>query len=119
MYRGAERGEWLLNVSETPQLSDRWSDPAGAGRSAQNTLPEAGRRLVLRGRHRFADYALTFVFEDSLLKARTHAEFPGLQGRLYRAAVIGSGAHAIVTRRLLQKVARVVGWRGPQAGSHS
>lgn len=73
---------------------------------------EAGRRLVLCGRHRFARYALTFVLEDSSLKAQTHAEFPGLQGRLYRAAVIGSGAHAVVTRGLLRKVARVVGWKG-------
>ncbi|MEA2692060.1 MAG: hypothetical protein QOJ16_1447 [Acidobacteriota bacterium] len=67
---------------------------------------EPGRRLALRGRHRFSNYALTFVFDGDLLRAQTHAEFPGVLGRLYRAAVIGSGAHRLVTRRLLRQVAR-------------
>jgi hypothetical protein len=67
---------------------------------------EPGRRLALRGRHRFSDYALTFVLEGGSLRARTHAAFPGLRGRFYRAAVIGSGAHRLVTRRLLRQVAR-------------
>lgn len=67
---------------------------------------EPGRRLVLRGRHRFANYALTFGLDGDRLRAQTHAEFPGILGRLYRAAVIGSGGHRLVTRRLLRLVAR-------------
>lgn len=67
---------------------------------------EPGRRLALRGRHRFARYALTFVLDGGALHARTHAAFPGLRGRLYRAAVIGTGAHRVVTRHLLRQVAR-------------
>jgi hypothetical protein len=67
---------------------------------------EPGRRLALRGRHRFADYALTFIVDGDGLRAQTHAVFPGVRGRLYRALVIGSGAHRIVTRRLLRQVAR-------------
>jgi hypothetical protein len=67
---------------------------------------EPGRRLVLRGRHRFANYALTFLIDRDGLRAQTHAEFPGVLGRLYRAAVIGSGGHRLVTRRLLRQVAR-------------
>lgn len=67
---------------------------------------EAGRRLVLRGRHRFAEYALTFEIDGEHLRARTHAAFPGLHGKIYRALVIGSGAHRLVTRRILLKVAR-------------
>jgi hypothetical protein len=67
---------------------------------------EPGHRLALRGRHRFSDYALTFVLDDHQLRAQTHAAFPGLLGRLYRAAVIGTGAHRRVTRRLLRKIAR-------------
>jgi len=67
---------------------------------------EPGRRLVLRGRHRFANYALTFVLDGGRLRAQTHAEFPGVLGRLYRAAVIGSGGHRLVTRRMLRLVAR-------------
>ena len=70
---------------------------------------DSGRRLALRGRHRFADYALTFVIEGGRLRARTHAAFPGVRGRLYRAAVIGSGAHRLVTRRLLRQIARAAG----------
>ncbi|BDG01678.1 hypothetical protein [Anaeromyxobacter oryzae] len=67
---------------------------------------EAGRRLALRGRHRFAEYALTFILDGDRLRAQTHAAFPGVLGRLYRAAVIGSGGHRLVTRRLLRQVAR-------------
>jgi hypothetical protein len=67
---------------------------------------EPGRRLALRGRHRFANYALTFVFDGDRLRAQTHAVFPGILGRLYRAAVIGSGGHRLVTQRLLRQAAR-------------
>jgi len=67
---------------------------------------EPGRRLALRGRHRFANYRLTFIFDGGLLRAQTHAEFPGILGRLYRAAVIGSGGHRIITRHMLRQVAR-------------
>lgn len=88
------------------------STPAFAGRIGE-TVPgfrvadaEAGRRLALRGRHRFSDYALTFVIDGDRLCAQTHALFPGLLGRLYRAAVIGSGGHRIITKRLLRKIAR-------------
>jgi hypothetical protein len=67
---------------------------------------EPGRRLALRGRHRFSSYALTFFVEGDGLRAQTHATFPGVLGWLYRAAVIGSGGHRVVTRRLLRQVAR-------------
>jgi hypothetical protein len=67
---------------------------------------EPGWRLALRGRHRFSDYQLTFLLDDGHLRAQTHAAFPGVLGRLYRAAVIGTGGHRIVTRRLLRQVAR-------------
>lgn len=67
---------------------------------------EPGRRLALRGSHRFARYALTFVLDGDQLSARTHAAFPGVLGRLYRAAVIGTGAHRVVTRHMLRRIAR-------------
>jgi hypothetical protein len=67
---------------------------------------EPGRRLVLRGRHRFSNYALTFVLDGDRVRAQTRAAFPGVFGRLYRAAVIGSGGHRLVARRLLRHVAR-------------
>ncbi len=67
---------------------------------------DPGRRLVLHGRHRFAAYALMFIIDGAHLSAQTHAAFPGILGRLYRAAVIGSGGHTVVARRLLHQVAR-------------
>lgn len=94
-------------------------DPAeatpGFDGSPGQTLPgfrvveaERGRRLALRGRHRFSHYQLTFLLDDGRLRAQTHAAFPGALGRLYRAAVIGTGGHRIVTGRLLRQVARRV-----------
>lgn len=89
------------------------TSPAFAGRVG-DTVPgfavaesEPGRRLALRGRHRFSRYALTFVLDGDRLRAQTHAAFPGVLGRLYRAAVIGTGAHRIATRRILRRVARL------------
>jgi hypothetical protein len=67
---------------------------------------EQGSKLALRGRHRFSEYQLTFLLEEGRLRAQTHAAFPGALGRLYRAAVIGTGGHRIVTRRLLRHIAR-------------
>ena len=65
---------------------------------------EPGRRLALRGRHRFAIYELTFVLRGAQLCAQTHAAFPGILGQLYRAAVIGSGGHRVITRQILRRV---------------
>jgi hypothetical protein len=99
--------------------------PAFAGRPGE-AVPgfrvveaEPGRRLALRGRHRFARYALTFVLEEGRLAALTHAAFPGVTGRLYRAAVIGSGGHRLVTRRLLRQVARAASARASPGGGSS
>ena len=76
------------------------------------------RRLALEGRHRFSRYSLTFEIEPagdgSRVRAVTHAEFPGLRGTLYRAAVVGTGGHRIVTRRILKSIAR----RAERAHSH-
>jgi hypothetical protein len=71
---------------------------------------DPGRELGLLGRHRFSRYALVFRLdagpESTRLRAETRAEFPGLRGRAYRAMVIGSGMHVVVTRRLLEAVRR-------------
>jgi hypothetical protein len=72
---------------------------------------ERPRLLALRGRHRFSDYALIMRIDELgservLLRAETRAEFPGLHGRAYRALVIGTRGHVLVTRRLLAAVRR-------------
>ena len=108
MLRGMERARWWARVlgcdpvTVTPGFSGQRGETVPGFRVAES---EPGRRLALRGRHRFAHYALTFVFDGHQLRALTHAEFPGVLGKLYRTAVIGTGAHAVVTRRMLRKVA--------------
>lgn len=67
---------------------------------------EPPRELALAGSHRYSDYALIFRLDDlgggrTRLRAETRAEFPGLKGRAYRAMVIGTRGHVVVTRRLL------------------
>lgn len=74
-------------------------------------VAERPRQLALSGRHRFSDYALVFRLDDlggnkTSLRAETRAEFPGIKGRLYRATVIGTRVHVVVTRRLLGAVKR-------------
>jgi hypothetical protein len=69
---------------------------------------QAPSRLLLDGRHRFSAYELEFEVRAlpdgrSELSAATRAAFPGA-GRLYRAAVIGSGAHGRVVARMLRGV---------------
>jgi hypothetical protein len=59
----------------------------------------------LHGSHRFSSYAMVFSIEGPVLRARTYADFPGVLGRLYRLAVIDSGAHGAVVRRMLRSIA--------------
>jgi hypothetical protein len=89
--------------------------PGFSGRVGE-TLPgfrvvdsEPGRRLALRGRHRFARYALTFLIDGDQLRARSEAAFPGIHGRMYRTLLMGTGGHRLVTRGLLRHVARAAG----------
>ncbi len=67
------------------------------------------RRLALKGRHPFAAYRLVFEIDPTrngvLLRALTFAAFPGLQGKIYRALVIGTGGHRLVVRRMLRRIA--------------
>jgi hypothetical protein len=65
----------------------------------------------MAGRHRFSRYRLVFELVDAAdnetqLSARTYAEFPGLQGRVYRALVIGTRVHVLATNQILRSVRR-------------
>jgi hypothetical protein len=62
--------------------------------------------IALQGRHHFSRYELRFVIEPGTLRAESRAAFPGLSGRLYRLAVIGTRVHVFATRRLLRAVKR-------------
>jgi hypothetical protein len=72
-------------------------------------LAERPEQLSLTGGHRFSSYALIFRLDErsegrTVLRAETRADFPGLKGSIYRAAVIGTRGHVLVTRRLLGAV---------------
>ena len=67
--------------------------------------------LALVGRHRFSDYALIIRLDEqggnrTVLRAETRATFPGLKGGAYRAMVIGTRIHVLVTRRILDAAKR-------------
>ena len=70
--------------------------------------PEHWVRLV--GRHRFSRYALVFRLDarpdGTLLRAETYAEFPGLQGTVYRGLVISPGGHGVIVDRMLRAIRR-------------
>jgi hypothetical protein len=70
---------------------------------------EPGRILALAGKHRFSDYALILRFDGeggdpTTVRAETRATFPGVKGNIYRALVIGTRGHVLVTRRLLDGI---------------
>lgn len=71
---------------------------------------EPGTELALVGRHRYSEYALVFRLVGSgggtRVRAETRARFPGIGGRVYRTAVIGTRGHVLVTMRLLAAVKR-------------
>jgi hypothetical protein len=67
--------------------------------------------IALEGRHRYSRYGLIFSLEptkdeQTLLRAETRADFPGLKGRIYRALVIGTRGHVFVVNRILRAVKR-------------
>jgi hypothetical protein len=104
--RGASRFARLLGCDPAAGTAEFAGRPGETLPGFRVAAAEPGRRLELRGRHRFARYALTFELGDGEIRALTHAEFPGVAGRLYRAAVIGSGGHRWIARSMLRRIAR-------------
>ena len=83
---------------------------------------DAAGELTLVGSHHFSRYALTFHIDSlapghSRVQAETRAEFPGLKGAAYRALVIGTRGHVVVTRRILAAVKRRAERSAAGAGS--
>lgn len=67
-------------------------------------------RFALKGRHLFAIYRWVFALDTDTagrtrVRATTWAAFPGVHGTIYRALVVGSGGHRVVTRATLKRIA--------------
>jgi hypothetical protein len=103
---GGERFARALGCDPWQGTPSFTGEPGQAVPGFRVAAAEPEHRLVLRGRHRFSDYQLTFLLDDGRLRAQTHADFPGLRGRVYRALVIGTRGHVVATRRILRAVAR-------------
>ncbi|MEZ0364011.1 hypothetical protein ACAG26_09980 [Mycobacterium sp. pUA109] len=77
---------------------------------AEATPPQ---RLVLKGRHPFAVYRWVFELDElgpqrTRVRSQTWAAFPGPHGKVYRALVIGTGAHRVAVRLILCRIAAAV-----------
>lgn len=74
----------------------------------------APARFALKGRHWFAVYRWVFELDElgggapTRLRSATWAAFPGARGKVYRALVIGTGAHRVLVRWTLKRVAAAV-----------
>jgi hypothetical protein len=109
---------WLASAGGTARLLG-CADTAPSGPrplATGSVLPgfhveaaEPGQILALAGKHRFSDYALILRFDGedggpTTVRAKTRATFPGVKGSIYRALVIGTRSHVLVTRRLLDGI---------------
>jgi hypothetical protein len=102
----SSRGARLLGCGDTEASGPRPLDVGSALPGFHVATAQHPLELALVGSHRFSDYALIFRLDEAdgngtTLRAETRAAFPGLKGRAYRAAVIGTRMHVLVTRRLL------------------
>jgi hypothetical protein len=95
-----------------PAVASGWKRPAVGSTIPGFRIVAAHRPdlLVISGSHRFSRYGIVFRIEPSAEGARCRAEsradFLGLPGRLYRLAVVGSGGHVVVVRRMLLGIKR-------------
>jgi hypothetical protein len=106
--RATELVARLLGASEHAP-SGRPGEPGSTLAGFRIAASDAPALLALEGRHRFSRYALVFHLDPlpggrCRLRAETRAEFGGVHGRVYRAAVIGTGGHLLVVHRLLRAI---------------
>jgi hypothetical protein len=102
----------LLGCADTEASGPRPLAPGSTVPGFHVEHAEQPVELALAGSHRFSRYALAFRLEadrdsHTLLRAETRAAFPGLTGSTYRALVIGTRIHVLVTRRLLGATKRL------------
>ena len=98
-----------------PSSTAGWDRP-GVGSTVPGfrvVTAEEPRLLVVAGRHRFSRYGIVVRLEPveggTRVRLESRAEFPGVHGRLYRTAVVGSGGHVVAVRRLLSGIRRAAG----------
>ena len=96
-----------LGIGERNPLARLWGAEPRTGFEVAREVPN--QQLGLAGRHRFSRYLLVFELgdlpgEETLLTAKTYAEFPGLHGSAYRALVIGTRFHVLAVRRMLSSI---------------
>jgi hypothetical protein len=116
---GASRAQaWLaLRTYATHGLGIADTNPLGSllathPRSGfEITIEQPPRQLVVRGRHRFAEYAIVFELRASnststQLNAYSYARFIGVAGAVYRRLVLGTRLHALATDHMLRVVRR-------------
>ena len=101
--------EHAVEVAAAPEVTWRALVAEAPRTGFPRVRADEPAELALSGRHPFSRYALTFRIDDlgggrSRLRAVTDAVFPGLAGSVYRALVIGSGAHARVVPRMLRRI---------------
>ncbi|HXS33252.1 MAG TPA: hypothetical protein VN758_05695 [Solirubrobacterales bacterium] len=100
------RGARLLGCADTAVSGPRPLADGSVLPGFHVEAAQAPRELAIAGSHRFSDYALIFRLDEdgderTVLRAETRAAFPGLKGSAYRAIVIGTRIHVLVTRRIL------------------
>ncbi|TDD86916.1 hypothetical protein E1202_17685 [Saccharopolyspora karakumensis] len=113
----ASRGQvWQAVLDQSEKILSRgkpiaWILGANPPNGFAVTAEEPHRRLDLSGRHRLATYLLRFELADppeqegsTVLVARSYADFHGLIGRGYRAALLASGGHVAAVRLMLRAV---------------
>ncbi len=98
-----------LGVGERNPLARLWGAEPRTGFEVAQEVPR--QLLGLAGRHRFSRYLLVFELadlpgEETLLSAKTYAEFPGLHGSAYRALVIGTRFHELAVNHMLRSIRR-------------
>ena len=105
-FRSVGRTAHLLGCEDTTASGPRPLAPGSTLPGFHVEIADPRQTLALAGRHRFSDYALIFRLEGTddgatTVRAETRAKFPGVKGSIYKALVIRTRGHVLVTRRLL------------------
>ena len=108
---GSDRFVRMLGAVDAASSGPRPLDVGSTVPGFHVVVADEPDELALAGRHRYADYLLTFRLEQAhdggtRLAAVSRGAFPGWVGGLYRALVVGTRLHVLATRRMLVVVKR-------------